>query len=81
LHQHAVNPRPRRSHARWAAKTPEQKAAYGSEYRWTRDRVVAQAIGTPCPGCGVTLTRRPHRASISGWIELAGESPGDVFDM
>jgi hypothetical protein len=56
LHQHAINLRPRRSPTRWPAKTPEQRAAYGSEYRRTRDRVVAAALGSPCPGCGVTLT-------------------------
>ena len=34
LHQRAVSPRPRKPGARkWRAKTPEQRAAYGSEYR------------------------------------------------
>ena len=56
LHQHATNPRERRSPSRWGEKTPEQRAAYGSSYRKARAQVVAQAIGTPCPGCGVLLT-------------------------
>jgi 5-methylcytosine-specific restriction endonuclease McrA len=54
--QHILNPRPRKAPTRWAAKTPEQRVAYGSEYRRKRARVVAEAIGSPCPGCGVVLT-------------------------
>ena len=57
LHQRAVSPRPRKPGARkWRAKTPEQRAAYGSEYRRARDALVAAALGSACPGCGRTLT-------------------------
>lgn len=57
LFQHAVNPRPKTSPRVWV-KTPEQQATYqSSEYRKARERVVAAAIGHPCPGCGVILTR------------------------
>jgi 5-methylcytosine-specific restriction endonuclease McrA len=57
LHRQAVAPRRQRSGPKpWAGKTPEAKAAYGSEYRKARDRVVAAALGSPCPGCGQMLT-------------------------
>jgi 5-methylcytosine-specific restriction endonuclease McrA len=57
LHRNAVNPRPRKPAAHHWAKTPETQAVYGSaEYRRARDRLVAAAVGTPCPGCGRLLT-------------------------
>src|SRR5215475_13406134 len=64
LYLHAVNPRPRKPGARqWSVKTAEQKAAYSSsQYRRARQMVVTAAIGTPCPGCGQTLTRQNCQA-------------------
>ena len=59
LHQHSVSPRPRRSQqSSWPErKSPERKQAYDSTYRKVRGRLVAEAVGTPCPSCGQTLTR------------------------
>ena len=74
LHQHTVNPRPRRAHTRWAAKTATQKAAYGREYRRARDQVVGAAVGMPCPGCGQILTPTNATADHIAPRALGGSS-------
>ena len=74
LHQHAINPRERRSSARWAPKTEQQRKAYGSAYRRARDHVVAAAIGTACPGCGVLLTAANCQADHVTPHALGGSS-------
>jgi 5-methylcytosine-specific restriction endonuclease McrA len=48
---------PRRQSRPWSEKTAAIRAAYDSAaYRRARTAVVAAAIGSPCPGCGVLLT-------------------------
>ena len=77
-----TNPSPRRTPTRWAPKTEQQKQSYGSQYRRARDQVVAQAVGTPRPGCGVMLTRENCTAAHVAPRALGGSSaPANLRPM
>jgi hypothetical protein len=59
--------------------TAESRAAYaGAEYKKARERVLAAAIGRPCPGCGRTLTRENCQADHVQARALGGGAVGNL---